>query len=152
MVNGSPLMRIKAAFIESPWDEDSTGQICSDAMSTINEYLSIARGRIERVLPDHLDAEMEAGALVVDIRPEADREKFGELEGAVHIERNVLEWRLAPSSEDRIHEVEDRRVILFCNEGYASSLAAAALRDVGVKNAADLAGGFNAYKRHKQMD
>ena len=121
-------------------------------MPTINEYLSIARGRIDRVLPDHLDEEMDAGALVIDIRPEADRRQFGELEGAVHIERNVLEWRLAPSSEDRSHDVEDRRVILFCNDGYASSLAAAALRDVGVSNAADLAGGFNAYKAHKENE
>lgn len=119
-------------------------------MSTINEYLSSARGRIDRILPDYLDDEMEAGALVVDIRPEADRERFGELPGAVSIERNVLEWRLSPSSEDRIHDVADRRVILFCNDGYASSLAAAALRDVGVKNAADLVGGFNAYKKHKE--
>lgn len=118
-------------------------------MSTINEYLSTARGRIDRVLPDYLDEEMEAGALVVDIRPEADRERFGELDGAVVIERNVLEWRLSPSSEDRTYDVEDRRVILFCNDGYASSLAAAALKDVGVTNAADLVGGFNAYQEHK---
>lgn len=76
--------------------------------------------------------------------------EFGELPGAVAIERNVLEWRLSPSSEDRTYDVEDRRVILFCNDGYASSLAAAALKDVGVKNAADLVGGFNAYKEHKE--
>lgn len=119
-------------------------------MSTINEYLSTARGRIDRVLPDYLDREMEAGALVVDIRPEADREKHGELAGAVPIERNVLEWRLSPSSDDRIYDVQDRRVILFCNDGYASSLAAAALRDVGVENSADLIGGFNAYREHKE--
>lgn len=121
-------------------------------MSTINEYLSTARGRIDRVLPDYLDEEMEAGALVVDIRPEADRKEFGELEGAVPIERNVLEWRLSPSSEDRTHDVEDRRVILFCNDGYASSLAAAALRDVGVESAADLVGGYNAYRQHKEKE
>lgn len=118
-------------------------------MSTINEYLSTARGRIDRVLPDYLDEEMESGALVVDIRPEADRLQFGELDGAVVIERNVLEWRLSPSSEDRTYDVEDRRVILFCNDGYASSLAAASLKDVGVKNAADLVGGYNAYREHK---
>lgn len=119
-------------------------------MSTINEYLASARSRIDRVLPDYLDDEIEAGALVVDIRPESDREQFGDLEGAVAIDRNVLEWRLSPSSEDRTHDVEDRRVILFCNDGYASSLAAASLRDVGVKNAADLVGGFNAYREHKE--
>lgn len=119
-------------------------------MSSINEYLSTARGRIDRVLPAYLDEEIDAGALVVDIRPEADREKFGELPGAVVIERNVLEWRLSPSSEDRTYDVEDRRVVLFCNDGYASSLAAAALKDVGVENVADLEGGYNAYREHKQ--
>ena len=119
-------------------------------MSTINEYLSTARSRIDRVLPDYLDDEIEAGALVVDIRPEADRERHGELDGAVVIDRNVLEWRLSPSSEDRTYDVEDRRVILFCNDGYASSLAAASLRDVGVQNAADLVGGYNAYREHKE--
>lgn len=119
-------------------------------MSTINEYLASARNRIDRVLPDYLDDEMEAGALVVDIRPEADRERDGELHGAVVIDRNVLEWRLAPSSEDRTYDAEDRRVILFCNDGYASSLAAASLRDVGVKNAADLVGGYTAYREHKE--
>lgn len=127
---------------------DSTDML--DRMPSINEYLSTARGRIDRVLPDYLDDELEAGALVVDIRPEADRMEFGELPGAVAIERNVLEWRLSPSSEDRTYDVEDRRVILFCNDGYASSLAAAALKDVGVKNAADLVGGFNAYREHKE--
>lgn len=119
-------------------------------MATINEYLSGARGRIDRVLPDFLDDEMDSGALVVDIRPESDRRQHGELDGAVVIDRNVLEWRLSPSSEDRTHDVADRRVILFCNDGYASSLAAAALRDVGVSGAADLVGGYNAYRQHKQ--
>ena len=121
-------------------------------MVNINEYLATARGRIDRVLPDYLDDEMEEGALVVDIRPEADRLEHGVLPGAEIIERNVLEWRLAPSSEHRSHEVEDRKVILFCNDGYASSLAAAALRDVGVEGASDLVGGFNAYKEHKTKD
>lgn len=119
-------------------------------MSSINEYLASARSRIDRVLPDYLDEEMDAGALVVDIRPEADRERFGELDGAVVIDRNVLEWRLSPSSEDRTYDVADRRVILFCNDGYASSLAAASLRDVGVDNASDLVGGYNAYREQKE--
>ena len=119
-------------------------------MPTIDEYLAGARGRIDRVLPQHLDDEIDEGALVVDIRPEADRERFGTLDGSVVIDRNVLEWRLSPSSEHREFDVTDRRVILFCNDGFASSLAAAALRDVGVTGAADLVGGFNAYREHKE--
>ncbi len=120
-------------------------------MPSINEYLAGARARIDRVLPDHLDDEMDAGALVVDIRPEADREAFGELDGAVVIERNVLEWRLAPSSDTKTFDVSDgRRVILFCNDGYQSSLAAAALRDLGVAGAGDVIGGYNAYRALKE--
>lgn len=119
-------------------------------MSTIDEYLANARARIDRVAPDELDAEMDSGALVVDIRPESDRTRFGHLDGAVVIERNVLEWRLAPSSDAKTFDTSDgRRVILFCNDGYQSSVAAATLRDLGVSGAADLAGGYNAYRAHK---
>lgn len=126
-------------------------EITSPNMPSINEYLAGARARIDRVLPDHLDDEMDAGALVVDIRPEADREAFGELDGAVVIERNVLEWRLAPSSDTKTFDVSDgRRVILFCNDGYQSSLAAAALRDLGVAGAGDVIGGYNAYRALKE--
>lgn len=122
-------------------------------MATIDEYLDIARARIDRVLPRHLDEEMASGALVVDIRPEADRRRFGELEGAEVIERNVLEWRLAPSSDARTFDVQEgERVIVFCNDGYQSSLAAAALRDLGVTGAADLVGGYNAYRAHKDAE
>lgn len=119
-------------------------------MSTIDEYLANARARIDRVAPDELDAEMDSGALVVDIRPESDRTRFGHLDGAVVIERNVLEWRLAPSSDAKTFDTSHgRRVILFCNDGYQSSVAAATLRDLGVSGAADLAGGYNAYRAHK---
>lgn len=88
---------------------------------------------------------MAGGALVVDLRPEADRRAEGALPGAVVIERIHLEWRLDPTSPHRIPEAAaDRRVILVCNEGYASSLAAATLRELGVAHATDLVGGFRA--------
>lgn len=112
----------------------------------INEYLTSARARIERVLPEHLDDEMGSGALLVDIRPEADRRASGEMDGAVVIDRNVLEWRLAPSSENRTHDVAGRKVILVCNDGYQSSLAAATLVDLGVDGATDLIGGYRAWR------
>jgi rhodanese-related sulfurtransferase len=114
-------------------------------MTSIDEYLELARSRLRRITPETLDAEIDSGALLVDIRPQADRERFGEMPGAMVIERNVLEWRLAPSSDARIVDLDhDRLVILFCNDGYQSSLSAVVLRDLDV-NATDLIGGYNAY-------
>ena len=116
-------------------------------MASIDDYLEQARSRLDRVDPERLDLEVESGALLVDIRPQADREQFGELPGALVIDRNVLEWRLAPTSEARSVDLEEgQRVILFCNDGYQSSLSAAVLLDLDV-NATDLVGGYNAYKR-----
>ena len=118
-------------------------------MATIDEYLDSARQRLDRVSPEDVDAEAEAGALLVDIRPTADRDRFGEMPGAMVIEQNVLEWRLAPSSETRVVDlVAGQRVILFCNDSYKSSLCAAVLLDLDV-NATDIVGGFNAYKAFK---
>ena len=112
---------------------------------TVEELLSQARARLPtRIRPDELAA--AAGALVVDIRPAANRATEGELPGAVVVERNVLEWRLDPASDHRIPETGyDRPIILVCNEGYASSLAAATLTDLGLI-ATDLDGGFRAWK------
>ena len=88
---------------------------------------------------------MRAGALVVDIRPVEQRQRDGELAGAVVVDRNVLEWRLDPTSPHRIPQAgADRRVILVCNEGYQSSLAAATLQQLGVRRATDLEGGYQA--------
>jgi rhodanese-related sulfurtransferase len=114
--------------------------------SAIDRLLADAR-QLGRVAPEDLDAEIAAGALVVDIRPAADRERHGGLPGAVVIERIHLEWRLDPTSPDRIPEATpDRRVIVVCNEGYASSLAAAAIRGLGHPRATDLAGGYQALR------
>ena len=89
---------------------------------------------------------MESGALIVDIRPVAQRERDGDLPGALVIDRNVLEWRLDPTSPDRLPGTDDpdRQIVLVCNEGYASSLAAATLQQLGLRNATDLDGGFQA--------
>ncbi len=114
---------------------------------SIDDLLEAARARIDRVEPDDLTAEQAAGALVVDIRPIEQRQRDGDLPGAIHIDRNVLEWRLDPACEHRIADTAyDRRVIVVCNEGYASSLAAATLRDLGLDRAADLAGGYQGWK------
>jgi rhodanese-related sulfurtransferase len=116
--------------------------------SSIERVLEQARRHLDRVEPVRLAAEMEAGALVVDIRPVENREAEGLLPGAVVVDRNVLEWRLDPTSPDRIPEAQDadRRVVLVCNEGYASSLAAETLQRIGLPRATDLVGGYRAWR------
>ena len=116
-------------------------------MATIDDLLDAARARLpHRPTADELPAALERGALVVDIRPIEQRQRDGELDGAVVVDRNVLEWRLDPASPHRISEADDhdREVVLVCNEGYASSLAAATLQDIGLHRATDLDGGFQA--------
>ena len=113
---------------------------------SIDQILAEARAGIERVEPGDLAAEQAAGALVVDTRPREQRERDGDIPGAVCIDRNVLEWRLDPASPDRIDATGyDRRIIVVCNEGYSSSLAAATLRQLGIRRAADLVGGFQEW-------
>jgi rhodanese-related sulfurtransferase len=115
--------------------------------SAIDRLLAEARKGLDRVASGDLSDELEAGALVVDIRPAAHREAEGALPGAVVIERIHLEWRLDPTSPDRIEgATADRRVVIVCNEGYSSSLAAATLRRLGVSRATDLAGGYRAWR------
>ena len=115
--------------------------------AAIDRILTDARAGLERVEATDLDAEMAAGALVVDTRPVEQRERDGGLPGAVVVDRNVLEWRLDPTSPDRLPEATDvgRRVIVVCNEGYSSSLAAATLQQLGLHRATDLAGGYQAW-------
>ena len=115
--------------------------------SRIDAHLAEVRAGLDRVAPEDLADEVAAGALVVDLRPEANRIEEGELPGAVVIERIHLEWRLDPTSGAAIAEAsEDRRVILVCNESYASSLAAADLRALGLAKATDLVGGYRAWR------
>jgi rhodanese-related sulfurtransferase len=116
--------------------------------SAVARLLDDARSRLDRVEPERLAEEVAAGALVVDIRPVENRSTEGELPGALVVDRNVLEWRLDPTSPDRLPEADDpdRRVVLVCNEGYASSLAAETLRRIGLSRATDLAGGYRAWR------
>jgi rhodanese-related sulfurtransferase len=118
------------------------------ARAKIDDLLAYARRDLDRVSAADLSAEMAAGALVVDTRPVEQRRRDGELPGAVIIDRNVLEWRLDPTCPHRIPEAADpdRRIIVVCNEGYSSSLAAATLRQLGLGRATDLQGGFQAWK------
>lgn len=120
-----------------------------DSGRPIGEVLARARGRLRRLDPADAWSAINAGALLVDIRPQAQRAAEGEVPGALIVERNVLEWRLDPASDARIAQATsyDLRVIVMCSEGYASSLAAVALHDLGLANATDLAGGFRAWAR-----
>lgn len=117
-------------------------------MSTIEEVLTAARDRLDRLTPEQADAAVrERGAVVVDTRPEAQRRSEGELPGALLVERNVLEWRFDPASEAALpiasHDLE---VVVLCQEGYSSSLAAASLQDLGIHRATDVVGGFAAWR------
>jgi rhodanese-related sulfurtransferase len=116
-------------------------------VSRVDDLLEEARRSLPgRVAASDLAACLARGALVVDIRPAEQRARDGELPGAVVVDRNVLEWRLDPTSPDRMAEAgdADREVVVVCNEGYQSSLAAAILQRLGLRRATDLEGGFQA--------
>ncbi len=116
-------------------------------MPPIHERLAAVRARLpHRPTADEFGEVVASGALVVDIRPVEQRQRDGELPGAVVIDRNVLEWRLDPASESGLDVVGsyDDVIVVVCNEGYSSSLAAASLQELGLRNATDLDGGFQA--------
>ncbi len=113
----------------------------------IDQILDEARARIERIDPVEAHAAQLRGAVIVDIRPVAQRREFGEIPGSLIIERNVLEWRFDPRSSARLELAHyDLQIIVLCQEGYTSSLAAAALQDLGLYRATDIIGGFAAWK------
>jgi rhodanese-related sulfurtransferase len=114
---------------------------------SIERVLAAARARLVRVSPAEAARLMADGGLLVDTRPVEQRRREGEVPGALVIDRNVLEWRLDPASDHRIPEVTgyDQAIVVMCSEGYSSSLAAAALQDVGLVRATDLEGGFQAW-------
>jgi rhodanese-related sulfurtransferase len=119
----------------------------ADAPS-IDELLTEARSGLARLRPEAAFAVLTDGAVLVDIRPSEQRMTEGEVPGAIIIGRNVLEWRLDPRSEARIPALArpDTRIIVMCSEGYASTLAAASLRRIGLHQATDLDGGFQAWQ------
>jgi rhodanese-related sulfurtransferase len=118
------------------------------ARTTIHELLRGARARLDRLEPEQALAAVRDGAILVDIRTQEQRERDGSIPGAVVHARNVLEWRVDPDSghsDPRLSSDLDRRIVLVCNEGYQSSLAAATLQDLGFRRATDLTGGFQAW-------
>jgi rhodanese-related sulfurtransferase len=116
---------------------------------TIHELLQVARRRLRRLGPHEVLDAMADGAVLIDIRTEGQRERDGVIPGARFVPRNALEWRLDPASghsDPSLGDALDRRVILVCDGGYQSSLAASTLQDLGFRYATDLAGGFQAWR------
>lgn len=118
-------------------------------MSRIDVMLSAARARLDRLRAGDVPSAVKRGAILVDIRPREQRDSEGHVNGALVIERNVLEWRCDPTSEARLPEAIDDDVewIVLCSQGYTSSLAAASLHDLGLCRATDVVGGYQALER-----
>ncbi|NUS43911.1 MAG: sulfurtransferase [Mycobacteriaceae bacterium] len=115
---------------------------------TVDQMLASARSGLTRLRPQDMPAAVARGALLVDIRPQAQRAAEGSLLGALAIERNVLEWRLDPASSARLALAVDHNVewVIVCSQGYTSSLAAASLQSLGLHRATDLIGGYQALR------
>jgi rhodanese-related sulfurtransferase len=115
---------------------------------SINEILAAARARLDRLDAPAAYRAQRDGAVLVDIRPVAQRLASGQIPDAIVVERNVLEWRFDPASDTRLPIADryDLPVIVYCQEGYTSSLAAAALQDLGLFRATDLIGGISAWQ------
>lgn len=116
--------------------------------SRIDAVLESARAKLSRLEAGDVPAALDRGALLVDIRPAAQRAREGDVAAALVIERNVLEWRCDPTSEARLPQAkgDDVEWIVLCSEGYTSSLAAAALTDLGLHRATDVVGGYHALR------
>ncbi len=117
-------------------------------IAAIEEILVSIRSSLARVTAQEAARLCDDGALLVDIRPIEQRKRDGEIPGALVIDRNVFEWRLDPMSAHRVREIDgyDQLIIVVCNEGYASSLAAKSLQDLGLRRATDLIDGFVAWR------
>jgi rhodanese-related sulfurtransferase/mannose-6-phosphate isomerase-like protein (cupin superfamily) len=137
----------RAEKLEERWRSQKLAAATKTVVTSIDQMLLSARARLRRLSPSEALAAAEAGAIIVDIRPESQRLFEGGIPGALIVERNVLEWRFDPTSSARLPVAtnHDSEVIVFCSEGYTSSLAAATLQDLGLWRATDITGGFNAW-------
>jgi rhodanese-related sulfurtransferase/mannose-6-phosphate isomerase-like protein (cupin superfamily) len=152
-LEGSRLVRRERATewvgtLDQEWKVQRQTSANRTGVLSIEQMLSVARARLRRLSPDEARDAARTEAVLVDIRPEGQRAAEGSIPGALIVERNVLEWRFDPASSSRLPITTDHdlQVIVFCSEGYASSLAAASLQDLGLWRATDMAGGFHAWR------
>jgi len=149
-LDGSRLIpRERASERAEALDEQGRELVDPITALSIEQVLAVARARLRRLSPDEaFEAMAKTGAILVDIRPEGQRSSAGSIPGALVVERNVLEWRFDPASSSRLPIATDHdiQIIVFCSEGYASSLAAADLQDLGLWRATDMVGGFHAWR------
>jgi rhodanese-related sulfurtransferase len=119
------------------------------ARRTVHELVEQAAARIERLQPAAAHAAMREGAVLVDLRSDSDRQRDGIVPGSLHVPRSVLEWRLDPGSDWRSPHAPElgERVVVLCAHGFSSVLAAATLVDLGFARAADVVGGFAAWRQ-----
>jgi rhodanese-related sulfurtransferase len=139
----------KADTLDREWRVQRRKPVNRTGALSIEQVLSAARARLRRLSPDEVyEAVTMTEAILVDIRPESQRAIEGSIADALVVERNVLEWRFDPASSTRLPVATDHdlQVIVFCSEGYTSSLAAAALQDLGLCRATDMVGGFHAWR------
>lgn len=130
------------------WAPGHDLDVLNDVMSPgVDALLEQARAGLRRLSPHQTVEAVRAGALLVDTRTEGQRREQGDLPGAIVIDRTVLEWRLDPASEWRIPEATgyDREIVVACRHGYSSSLAAASLQALGLRNATDMTGGVQGW-------
>ncbi|MBB5338832.1 rhodanese-like domain-containing protein [Tunturiibacter gelidoferens] len=138
-----------AETLDQEWPVRRRKPVGRTGASSIEQVLSAARARLQRLSPDEAyRAMIKPEAILVDIRPEGQRAIEGSIAGALVVERNVLEWRFDPASSARLPVASnhDLQIIVFCSEGYTSSLAAASLQDLGLWSATDIVGGFHAWR------
>jgi rhodanese-related sulfurtransferase len=137
----------EAQLVDHDWRSEKTTPSVASGASNIEEVLTAARARLQRLSPNEAYKAIKSGAIFVDIRPERQRAAEGKIPGALIVERNVLEWRFDPTSDARLPVAVDHdvRVIVVCSEGYTSSLAATSLQDLGLWRATDIIGGFRAW-------
>jgi rhodanese-related sulfurtransferase/mannose-6-phosphate isomerase-like protein (cupin superfamily) len=139
----------RAAALGRKWDVHRRKTANRAGALSVEQMLVAARARLRRLSPDEAyAAAAKTEAVLVDIRPEGQRAIEGSISGALVVERNVLEWRFDPASSSRLPVATDHdlQVIVFCSEGYTSSLAAVALQDLGLWRATDVVGGFEAWR------
>jgi rhodanese-related sulfurtransferase/mannose-6-phosphate isomerase-like protein (cupin superfamily) len=139
----------KADTLDEEWRVQRRKPVDANGPVSIEQVLSAARARLRRLTPKEAnEAVTQTGAILVDVRPEGQRAIEGSIPGALVVERNVLEWRFDPTSSARLPVATDHNVevIVLCSEGYSSSLAAAALQDLGLWRATDVVGGFHAWR------